>query len=181
VDCGESDPAVLEFDHVRTGVTRIADLITRGRPAAEIEAEIACCVVRCANCHRRVTAQRAGWIRVSGRLTDPRLTMRPVRARNLQHIFEALTTSGCVDCGIHELVVLEFDHVGGETCNVSLAWGEVSIERLDAEIRRCEVRCCNCHRRRTATRRRRRAQPPLEDAADERRGARPRASILLPP
>ena len=88
--------------------------------------------------------------------------MRPVRARNLAHIYASLAAAGCVDCGTRELLVLEFDHVGAKQRNVTeLAWSEVSLARLDAEIGQCEVRCCNCHRRRTASRRRRRAQAPM--------------------
>jgi hypothetical protein len=33
---------------------------------------------------------------------------------------------------------------------------------------RCEVRCCNCHRRLTAKRRRRRAQPAMDVEAAAR-------------
>lgn len=55
VDCGESDPIVLEFDHVRgtkrVEISRLIHLAT----AATLEAEIAKCDVRCANRHRRKT------------------------------------------------------------------------------------------------------------------------------
>lgn len=62
VDCGEDDPVVLEFDHVRgTKSFGIAKAIATGYGVAAIEAEIAKCEVRCANCHRRVTASRGGW------------------------------------------------------------------------------------------------------------------------
>lgn len=60
VDCGESDPVVLEFDHVRGEKTRPVSILVKwswGRVVEEIEK----CAVRCANCHRRVTASRAGW------------------------------------------------------------------------------------------------------------------------
>lgn len=61
VDCGESDPLVLEFDHVR-GVKKynIADLIRRYAGWSTIMSEIEKCDVRCANCHRRATAKRQG-------------------------------------------------------------------------------------------------------------------------
>lgn len=64
IDCGESDPVVLEFDHVR-GVKfkNISSLIDMGMSLARIEDEIAKCDVRCANCHRRKTAIRGGWYR----------------------------------------------------------------------------------------------------------------------
>lgn len=57
-DCGEMDPVVLEFDHVR-GAKRcsVSDLIRSGARVQALFAEIEKCVVRCANCHRRRTAQ----------------------------------------------------------------------------------------------------------------------------
>jgi hypothetical protein len=63
VDCGERDPVVLEFDHIgpkRAPVTRLA---WRGCSIATIDAEIGQCEVRCANCHRRITAMRAAHFR----------------------------------------------------------------------------------------------------------------------
>jgi hypothetical protein len=62
-DCGERDPLVLEFDHI--GVKR--DSVTRlgwyGCSLVTIDAEIAKCDIRCANCHRRVTARRGDHFR----------------------------------------------------------------------------------------------------------------------
>jgi len=57
VDCGEADPIVLEFDHIK-GQKRatISYLIHGGYAIETLEEEIAKCVVRCANCHRRKTA-----------------------------------------------------------------------------------------------------------------------------
>lgn len=64
VDCGENDPLVLEFDHVRGEKTLgISDMIARGMKWGLIEAEIAKCEVRCRNCHQRITAIRAGQVR----------------------------------------------------------------------------------------------------------------------
>jgi hypothetical protein len=157
-DCGETDVAVLEFDHVLGKTHDVAFLIGHGAPAERIHAEIARCEVRCANCHRRVTAHRSGWVRATGRLDDPALGLGATKRRNVRHMLAALA-SGCVDCGERDVLVLEFDHLRDKRSNVTmLAWSQCSIARLDAEIACCEIRCCNCHRRRTAERRRRRAQ-----------------------
>ena len=61
VDCGESDVRVLDFDHDVGSDKRaaIATLVAQCGRWSDIEAEIAKCSVRCANCHRRVTSARA--------------------------------------------------------------------------------------------------------------------------
>ena len=64
VDCGEDDPVVLEFDHVRgSKLKSISVMIVSEFSLAALEKEIEKCDVRCANCHRRVTASRGNWWR----------------------------------------------------------------------------------------------------------------------
>ena len=59
MDCGESDPEVLEFDHVRGVKTaNVSAFIRGGYSLAKLQAEVALCEVRCANCHRRITRRR---------------------------------------------------------------------------------------------------------------------------
>jgi hypothetical protein len=62
VDCGETDPVVLEFDHLRDKRFNIGTAVTRYGWDA-IAAEIEKCEVVCANCHRRRTARRRGAVR----------------------------------------------------------------------------------------------------------------------
>jgi len=61
VDCGESDPRVLEFDHQRNKEYNVSFLLNTGYSRQRIEKEINKCEVRCANCHRRKTAIDFGW------------------------------------------------------------------------------------------------------------------------
>jgi hypothetical protein len=62
VDCGESDPVVLEFDHLADKLFDIGQSLPY-RNWQSILAEIAKCAVVCANCHRRRTAKRRGSLR----------------------------------------------------------------------------------------------------------------------
>lgn len=63
VDCGESDPAVLDFDHVRGtksfGIGQAAS--GSHRSWKKILIEIEKCDIRCANCHRRRHAIENNW------------------------------------------------------------------------------------------------------------------------
>ena len=71
-----------------------------------------------------------------------------------ERLFEYLSTHPCVDCGETDPIVLEFDHVRGEkSYNVTtMARRMFSWDRVMREIAKCEVRCANCHRRKTAER-----------------------------
>ena len=62
---------------------------------------------------------------------------------------------GCVDCGESNPVVLEFDHVRGEKVGniANMVHAPLSISAIKEEIRKCEVRCANCHRKKTHERR----------------------------
>ena len=66
VDCRETDPVVLDFDHRDESdkFANIADMLKRRISWSRIEAEIAKCDVRCANCHRRRTAERFVWYKL---------------------------------------------------------------------------------------------------------------------
>jgi len=56
VDCGEADPIVLQFDHVRSAKRwAICDGIRRSVGIKTLQEEIEKCEVRCANCHQRKT------------------------------------------------------------------------------------------------------------------------------
>lgn len=58
----------------------------------------------------------------------------------------------CVDCGETDLRCLHFDHRDGEkkVGAVSHMVSRSSWRRIWAEIQKCDVRCANCHQRRTA-------------------------------
>jgi hypothetical protein len=69
---------------------------------------------------------------------------------NREFIFRFLLRNPCVDCGENDPVVLEFDHLKDKIKNVSEMARHFSIDKLREEIEKCEVRCANCHRRKTA-------------------------------
>jgi hypothetical protein len=79
--------------------------------------------------------------------------LKTERRRRYGHrLWEYLLEHPCVDCGEPDPVVLDFDHVGGvKTANVSyLLNSAAGWERVESEMKKCEVRCANCHRRKTA-------------------------------
>lgn len=221
VDCGETDVIVLEFDHTRDKEVDVARLLASGATWPRIAREIAKCEVRCANCHRLRTVERASRphgpapirkdrprsprgtqqltfadmslrrCRVCGKermladfafrsrrkgtrhwicrdcqravvrawyeeRRDP--TRRPsvgygTRSREtaLQNVANYLLDRSCIDCGEDDIRVLDFDHRGGKMDEVTnMARRGLPWETIAAEIARCEIRCANCHRRRTA-------------------------------
>lgn len=62
VDCGETDPRCLDFDHV-VGVKeyQMSTLICEGYLLEKVISEAEKCVIRCANCHRKRSSDTLGW------------------------------------------------------------------------------------------------------------------------
>jgi len=71
---------------------------------------------------------------------------------NRKKIFEYKSTHSCVDCGEDDPIVLQFDHLNNKKYQLStMTNGGYSWETIMKEIKKCDVRCANCHMRRTAT------------------------------
>jgi hypothetical protein len=81
-----------------------------------------------------------------------RRNKKKYRDQALVWVLNYLQSHPCKDCGEKDLVVLEFDHRQGEKKDgdVSTMISRMSLERVKAEVAKCDVRCANCHRRKTA-------------------------------
>lgn len=74
------------------------------------------------------------------------------RIRIREQLFTYLKTRSCADCGETDPIVLEFDHVspGEKFKNIArMLSGHYSWEAILEEIKKCDIRCANCHRRKT--------------------------------
>jgi hypothetical protein len=75
-----------------------------------------------------------------------------IRDRNFNFVKRYLQMFGkCIDCNHKDIRVLEFDHVRGNKIKgvKDMCGNTSSIKSIKDEIRKCEVRCCNCHRIKT--------------------------------
>lgn len=59
VRCDEKDPAVLDFHHVEPRSFYLTPATCAQKGVETVKAELAKCIVLCANCHRREHAQQA--------------------------------------------------------------------------------------------------------------------------
>lgn len=72
-----------------------------------------------------------------------------------QWVCDYLSNHPCVDCGEKDIIVLEFDHRGDEpkTADViTMVNGTYALKTVINEVQKCDVRCCNDHRRKTVER-----------------------------
>lgn len=90
---------------------------------------------------------------------NPKYYAKKAKLRNAKIIAELrvnlreyLEQHPCVDCGETDLRCLTFDHVRGtKVKNISdLIRNHCSWSRILDEIAKCDVRCANCHMKRTA-------------------------------
>jgi hypothetical protein len=64
---GQTNPAVLDFDHLRDKKYSLTDMIRKGYGLPSIKKEIEKCVIRCANCHRIKTSIEQNWYKDTSR------------------------------------------------------------------------------------------------------------------
>lgn len=74
------------------------------------------------------------------------------RNKARQFVYDFLKEHPCVDCSESNICCLDFDHVKGVKFNniQKMVRDCFSIEKIKLEIEKCEVRCANCHRKKTA-------------------------------
>ena len=74
------------------------------------------------------------------------------KERHYDKVTDYLKEHPCVDCSEPDPIVLEFDHRDPEIKDneVTQLISYASWDRILAEIKKCDVVCSNCHRKRTA-------------------------------
>lgn len=76
-----------------------------------------------------------------------------VREENAKRLIFYFLKNPCVDCKITDPLVLEFDHIDPNKKDFNVSYlldGSHNWETIMREIVKCEVRCANCHKRKTA-------------------------------
>jgi hypothetical protein len=105
----------------------------------------------CRSCH--AAARRAHYLAHKADYLRQAVAQRKAhRARNRNEVMAYLAQHPCVDCREANPVVLEFDHRDPATKldEVGRMIASKRWPRVLAEIKKCDVRCINCHRRKTA-------------------------------
>ena len=120
-------------------------------------------MIKCPDCKRYLdiscyyrspsTGARASYCREcsSIRFKSPRTRAVAAIRRDKWFAFLAEIKSGpCTDCGVkYPAYVMEFDHVGVKTAEISDLTRRHQKDKLLAEIKNCELVCANCHKERT--------------------------------
>lgn len=104
----------------------------------------------CAECYRR--RDRELYARSPNRRKTIRDRADLVRDQSRRLVREYLATHPCVDCGESDVQVLEFDHRGEDPKLFDISKAVLSgfaSGSIFSEIAKCDVRCANCHRRKT--------------------------------
>lgn len=111
---------------------------------------------KCKNCHNHY--QRWKYKNNINGFKDK--TLKSVRkleqlyiTENKEYVWNVLSNSKCMDCHEKDPVVLEFDHRDRKDKISTISYlmsQKHSIKSLIKEIKKCDIVCANCHRKRTA-------------------------------
>ena len=108
----------------------------------------------CRACQNEAWAEWYGQTRNGERHRALVAVRRRRRILHHQKLVNDRKTQPCSDCGqVFPPYVMDFDHIGDKTGEISRFVYQVGTKRLIEELKKCEVVCANCHRVRTHYRR----------------------------
>lgn len=127
------------------GVTKdLSEFPLRDASRGTLQRRCRTCVAANSRAHYRAHTARY--------LAQAALRNENLRTENNEELLSYLASHPCVDCGESDPTVLEFDHRDprDKSAEVSRLLHTASWSIVRLEIDKCDVRCGNCHRRRTA-------------------------------
>ena len=81
---------------------------------------------------------------------------RKYKARIQQYLWDLKSSTPCADCDKqYPYYVMQFDHIDEKTVKGGMGYmwkNKWSMEKVRAEVARCEIVCANCHAQRTFSR-----------------------------
>lgn len=104
----------------------------------------------CKSCHSEY--RKKHYLENKSKYIDKALSWNKKQRQVLiDYLFKVLSASACIDCGEKDIIVLDFDHVSDKKFGISLMFRHRhSLKAIENEIKKCVIRCANCHRRKTA-------------------------------
>jgi hypothetical protein len=105
---------------------------------------------KCKSCNREYQAK---WFKENSETQLARVQKNREHAQRTawDFVWNYKSRNPCVDCGEDDPVVLELDHVEEKSFGIAVAVvNGMKVEKIAKELAKCEVRCANCHRRKTA-------------------------------
>jgi hypothetical protein len=156
-DCNKTYmPIQMDFDHVSGEKhDNVSSLMHRHKSLRRVLDEISKCELVCSNCHRVRTEVRRLATHTHKQLpTDKRkLAAYLKREEGKEYIKEQKYGKPCHDCGkTYHYAAMDYDHRDPsiKVCDISrLPNARVKINKIAAEIAKCDLVCHNCHRLRT--------------------------------
>ena len=152
VVCGESDPQLIEADHLRDKVNDCSDnrywSNHGGVPA--LTSELTKCQSLCRWCHRLKTKRERG-------TTKKKCVLKHSAIVNA----EKLRRGKCLRCPrrvtLETCCAFDFDHRDASTKVIRLAnlikkSKAFFDQHIDSELKACDLLCCNCHKKVTLAR-----------------------------
>lgn len=141
LDCGQIyEPFCMDFDHIHDKKKSISRMVLENYSKKEILEEISKCDLICILCHNKRTQERL----------DGKAQYRPHVKRNIE-IINNLKNVPCSICkSIYPEYNMHFDHINPKNKQRNISQlKSASVERLMAEIDKCQVLCALCHRRKS--------------------------------